>query len=685
MKCRASTATTVTIGPFVDASDGVTPLTALTITPSDVRLSKNGGAFANKNESSNCTHLESGYYACQLDATDTNTAGRLRIAVTMSGALPVWLDLDVLPAAIYDSLIAGTAALDVDLTADAVDDIWDEPLTGATHNVATSAGRRLRALDVTPIITVYYVDANSGNDSSAGDTPDAPFATIGKALSVVSSGETIMVAPGTYSESNLDVSVDAIHLVMDDGVFIDSGGASPCLTISGNYCHIIGGVMYPTVAAVGVSIAAGVELTRVENVCTRNCTISFDVGGVGSWLLDCRSTLHTQTGFQITGTYNRLERCKAVGNGANTRGFYLSSAGADYNQLLNCTSTGNLTAPFETVSGADGNTISHCTAGGGDGDYVDNGSNNGWPNFATDPALKQNDILSDATPFPGDRIDAYISSRASESSLTSVYTSLSNLIVGVSNKLGAFTGSGINTVLGFLQALMRKDASAPSDLGGTYDPTTDSNEALAEQISVIDPGGAYVVTRRIIDSNGDAVANMKVTVQGDDGGDADGTRIAVGTTSSTGYITFNLDAGTYHILTPSTIAYTASNTTVTVSDNSTDTIIITARAIPDPPSGDYCTVIAYNSSVANNKASGVLKVIKVHSPRTTGSGNTKVSVVWNDDDEAEFDSDGIASLYLLRGAVVDLEAQLVGAANITKRRLVVPDADSANWENMEEA
>jgi hypothetical protein len=47
-------------------------------------------------------------------------------------------------------------------------------------------------------------------------------------------------------------------------------------------------------------------------------------------------------------------------------------------------------------------------------------------------------------------------------------------------KLGAFTGSGINTVLGFLKALAGKTASAPSDMGGTFDPASDSLEAIAD-------------------------------------------------------------------------------------------------------------------------------------------------------------------------------------------------------------
>lgn len=51
------------------------------------------------------------------------------------------------------------------------------------------------------------------------------------------------------------------------------------------------------------------------------------------------------------------------------------------------------------------------------------------------------------------------------------------------NRLGAFTGSGVNTVLGFLRAMMRKDGSitTPSDVGGTFDHTADSNEALRDR------------------------------------------------------------------------------------------------------------------------------------------------------------------------------------------------------------
>lgn len=49
------------------------------------------------------------------------------------------------------------------------------------------------------------------------------------------------------------------------------------------------------------------------------------------------------------------------------------------------------------------------------------------------------------------------------------------------NRIGSFAGSGVNTILGFFQALARSDASTPSDLGGTYDPSTDSAQAIRDR------------------------------------------------------------------------------------------------------------------------------------------------------------------------------------------------------------
>lgn len=48
-------------------------------------------------------------------------------------------------------------------------------------------------------------------------------------------------------------------------------------------------------------------------------------------------------------------------------------------------------------------------------------------------------------------------------------------------RLGAFAGSGVNTVKGFFLALMGKTATKPSDVDNSFNPATDSNEAIRDE------------------------------------------------------------------------------------------------------------------------------------------------------------------------------------------------------------
>ena len=125
---RQSTATTVKIGPFLDETDGITAETGLTISQADVRLTKNGANIAHKNNANAATHDELGWYNCNLDATDTNTLGRLQLMVHESGALPVWHEYQVVTANTWDTL-CGADAWDVTvdtIDAGSIDSIWDE-------------------------------------------------------------------------------------------------------------------------------------------------------------------------------------------------------------------------------------------------------------------------------------------------------------------------------------------------------------------------------------------------------------------------------------------------------------------------------------------------------------------------------------------------------------------------------
>ncbi len=168
---KQSTAADVVIGPFVDDTDGKTPETGLTISQADCQLSKNGGAVAQKNDATSASHLGGGHYKVPLNATDTGTLGRLRLYVNETGALPVWLDFMVVPANVYDSLIGGSDALQVDVSQ------WNNsavatPATAGypvvTHKVGTGTGEMNLSGGRTPADVTHWSGAAVATPATAG-------------------------------------------------------------------------------------------------------------------------------------------------------------------------------------------------------------------------------------------------------------------------------------------------------------------------------------------------------------------------------------------------------------------------------------------------------------------------------------------------------------------------------------
>lgn len=80
-----------------------------------------------------------------------------------------------------------------------------------------------------------------------------------------------------------------------------------------------------------------------------------------------------------------------------------------------------------------------------------------------------------------------------------VITSIPATITTLTGRLGAFTGTGVNTVLGFFKGLMSKTASTPSDVGGTFDASTDSTEAIRDRGDAAWTGGGSGGGGNVID------------------------------------------------------------------------------------------------------------------------------------------------------------------------------------------
>ncbi|HUV95809.1 MAG TPA: hypothetical protein VMX14_13420 [Anaerolineae bacterium] len=224
---REDTVVTVMIGPFLDSTDGVTAEIALTIDQGDVHLSKNGGAFENKNEATACTHdaEHNGWYTCPLDATDTNTAGVLILAVNEAGALPVWVEFMIMPQQVWDSLFS-TDKLQVHaaeitdglITAAAIADAAIDIATFAADVGTTAVAANAIAKAVGLSLVAYNLDHLCFQATATADmTTELADNTI---LSrIIASGHTSNFVPSTDALHALMTDVDAI--LEDTGTTLD--------------------------------------------------------------------------------------------------------------------------------------------------------------------------------------------------------------------------------------------------------------------------------------------------------------------------------------------------------------------------------------------------------------------------------------------------------------------------------
>ena len=142
---KQSTTVTIRLGPFLDATDGVTEEVALG--SMGVEVSKNHGAFGARTSATATAHDAEGWYSCELDATDTGTLGPLIVKAHAAAThLPVWREFMVIPAHAFDSLYAaaGTDYLPTDViqlggvsqSGTDLKDLADAGYDPVTHKVA---------------------------------------------------------------------------------------------------------------------------------------------------------------------------------------------------------------------------------------------------------------------------------------------------------------------------------------------------------------------------------------------------------------------------------------------------------------------------------------------------------------------------------------------------------------------
>lgn len=199
MWLKQSTTITLKMGPFLDKTDGVTEETALS--PA-VELSKNGGAFAARSSATAITHDAGGWYAVEVNATDTNTLGRLQVKSDDAAThLPVWHEFMVVPANVYDSLIGGSDQLQVDTIQ------WAGAATATDDVALATAPANFAALSIT---AAGLVELSAAGVSAIWDKLTSALTTagsIGKLL-VDNVNATISSRASQTSVDTIDDFVD---------------------------------------------------------------------------------------------------------------------------------------------------------------------------------------------------------------------------------------------------------------------------------------------------------------------------------------------------------------------------------------------------------------------------------------------------------------------------------------------
>ena len=214
---KQSTAATVKLGPFLDESTGKDTEEALTISQADIRLSKNGGAFAQTNNATGATHDENGWYGVPLDTTDTGTVGRLIVAVHESGALPVWREFMVVPANTYDSLVSGSDYLQADAVQIEGGDATDAINAACDTAVADYDGPTNAEMEARTLAAASYATAANQTNIEA-DTQDIqsrlPAALVGGRMdsdAVAISGSTTAADNVEANIGNLDAAITSLN------------------------------------------------------------------------------------------------------------------------------------------------------------------------------------------------------------------------------------------------------------------------------------------------------------------------------------------------------------------------------------------------------------------------------------------------------------------------------------------
>lgn len=311
---------------------------------------------------------------------------------------------------------------------------WDRVLTGATHNIASSAGRRLRAV---------------------------PSSTLLAGVASAGSVDGITLTGGSATDG----------LYVGCGLIIESG------TGAGQARYIVGYVGSTNIAKIARHWTIAPDNTSAFQIVADNqiAYIHMGVAQAGSAnSITLQSVARAENGLYV-GQVIRV----------------MSGIGDDQDRMIiaydGTTKVATVDRAWATNPSA--------------GDFY--ATLQGGTSYPVLSVIEASAVLAKEATVVARPVLAAIEAStvlAKEATSVTIASYIDTEITTLINRLGAFTGTGVNTVLGFLKALMRKDLTAPSDVGGTFDPATASTEALAKEATLATSPTVAQITAAIIGS-----------------------------------------------------------------------------------------------------------------------------------------------------------------------------------------
>ena len=303
---KQSTAASIVMGPMLNDADGNTPETTLTIAQADIRVSKNGGVYAQSNNATGATHMEFGKFSVPLDNVDTATLGKVRVDIHKSGALAVWREFTVVPADVYNSLVLGTDTLQADVTqwlgtaaatpntagipkvdvtqldgsGVALDDLADFATDG--YNTATN---KVEGVLLTDTCTTTTTTTNLTNAPTAGDLTATMKASVNTeadtALSDIKLDHLIAVADADdVVDDSIIAKMSSSGATADWSTFVNTTDALQAIRDRGDTSWVTGAggsdrllMVDTTIATLASQTSFTLTAGSTDNGAYNNCTI----------------------------------------------------------------------------------------------------------------------------------------------------------------------------------------------------------------------------------------------------------------------------------------------------------------------------------------------------------------------------------------------------------------------------